>query len=309
MTGNSIKAPYIRDIILGICLCMVIFAIIFAFPLIGVFALIFLPLPVLFYRLKLGRNSGGIIVAVSFAALMVMTQGFGFDLLYFGVLLMTGFLIGECIERQMGIERTMILTGVGILGLGLAGLLVYSGLQGQSLGALFSDYMSQYFTMSRQVYSEMGIEEQQIQMLNSAIVFVLPGMFTISLMSTVWMNILIMKRLLEKKGIRLKNLENLNHYQAPDHLVWAVIILGILLFLPADALKYLSVNCLIVLMLVYFFQGIAIVSFFFQKKESPTALKVFCYSLIAVQLYVLLLVIGLGFFDNWINFRKLDTQK
>jgi len=62
-------------------------------------------------------------------------------------------------------------------------------------------------------------------------------------------------------------------------------------------------------MLVYFFQGIAVVSFFFQTKRSPTALRMFCYSLIAVQLYFLILVIGLGFFDNWINFRKLGTHE
>jgi len=82
-----------------------------------------------------------------------------------------------------------------------------------------------------------------------------------------------------------------------------------MLFLPMEAPKYVSINCLIVLMLVYFFQGIAVVSFFFQKKRSPTALRMFCYSLIAVQLYFLILVIGLGFFDNWINFRKLGTQE
>lgn len=306
MTGIP---PYFRDIVLGTTLCTGIFAIIFAFPLIGVFALVFLPLPVLFYRLKLGRNFGGIIVALSFAVLMILTRGFGFDLLYLGVLLMTGFLMGECIERQMGIERIMILTGIGILVLGMTGLFLYSGLQGQSLHSLFSDYLSQYLAMSRKLYTDMGIETDQINLLNSAIVFVLPGMFILSFMSTVWMNILIIKKLLGKKGIHLQSLKHLNHYRAPEYLVWIVIGLGLLLFLPVDALKYLSVNCLIAAMLVYFFQGIAIVSFFFQKKESPTVLKVFCYTLIAVQIYVLLLVIGLGFFDNWINFRKLGKQK
>jgi uncharacterized protein YybS (DUF2232 family) len=91
--------------------------------------------------------------------------------------------------------------------------------------------------------------------------------------------------------------------------VWAVIGFGVLLALPVGPVKYVGINCLIVLMLIYFFQGIAVISFYFQKKKSPTFLKVFCYGLIAVQIYFLILVVGLGFFDHWINFRKLEMQK
>jgi len=299
----------IKETIIGISLCILIFAIIFALPLLGVFALLFLPLPVLFYRLKLGRNSGAIIVVVSFIVLLIMTKGFAFDILYFGSLLITGFFLGECVERHMGIERTMIFTGLGVLGSAFSAFVLFMLFQNQTMTAIVSDYLSRYFGLTAQLYSDMGIEQNQIKMLNSAFLIVLPGMFLVSFMATIWMNILIIKNLLLRKGFVLKNLEALNQYKAPDFLVWVVIILSLMLFLPMEAPKYVSINCLIVLMLVYFFQGIAVVSFFFQKKGSPAALKVFCYSLIAVQLYFLILIIGLGFFDNWINFRKLGTQK
>ncbi len=286
-----------------------IFAIIFAFPLLGVFALLFLPLPVLFFRLKLGRNSGAIIVAVSFFVLLIMTRGLAFDILYFGSLLMTGFFLGECIEKHMTIERTMILTGVGVVGAAFAAFVLYTVFQGQTIHAIVSDYLTRYFSLTAQLYQNMGIEPAQIEAMNRVFLMVLPGMFVVSFLATMWMNILIIKRLLLRKGIVLSRMEQLNQYKAPEYLVWIVIALGLLLFLPMEAPKYVSINCLIVLMLVYFFQGIAVVSFFFEKKRSPTALKVFCYSLIAVQLYFLILVIGLGFFDNWINFRKLGTPK
>ncbi|MCP3942467.1 MAG: DUF2232 domain-containing protein [Desulfobacteraceae bacterium] len=294
---------------MGISLCILIFAIIFAFPLLGVFALLFLPLPVLFYRLKLGRNSSSAIMVISFLVLAIMTRGVAFDILYFGSLLMVGFILGECIERHLSIERTMIFTGLTIMGSAAVAFLLYTMFQDRTISAIVSDYLTHYFNLTTQLYTDMGIEQSQIKMLNSAFLLVLPGMFTVSFMTTIWINILIIKRLLLKKGIALKSIENLNQYKAPDHLVWLVIVLGMILFLPMEAPKYVSVNCLIVLMLVYFFQGIAVVSFFFQKKKSPVALRFFCYSLIAVQLYFLILVIGLGFFDNWIDFRKIGTQK
>ncbi len=297
----------IKESLIGISLCIVIFGIVFTFPFLGVFALLFLPLPVLFYRLKLGRNSGGLVVAVSFFILLLMARGLAFDVLYFGSLLMTGFFLGEYLERHFTIQKTMISTGLMVAGAAFAAFALYTITQGLTMGEILSDYLSRYFQMTAEIYSEMGMEQDQIEQLNSAFIVVLPGMFLVSYMTTIWMNILIIRSLLLRKGIRLKSIEHLNQYRVPDFLVWVVIGLGLTLMLPMDPLKIISINCLIILMLVYFFQGIAVVSFFFQKKKTPMVLKIFCYCLIAVQLYVLILVIGLGFFDNWINFRKLTT--
>jgi uncharacterized protein YybS (DUF2232 family) len=58
-------------------------------------------------------------------------------------------------------------------------------------------------------------------------------------------------------------------------------------------------------MTVYFFQGIAIVSFYFEKKHFPRTIRFLLYALIALQQLILLVVIGLGFFDLWVNFRRL----
>ncbi len=300
---------FIKETLLGISLCMLIFGAVLTFPLLGVFALLFLPLPVLYFRLKLGRNSGGMIVAVSFLLLMVMAKGMAFDVLYFGSLLMTGFFLGECLERHLTIQRTMILTTLMVAGAAVTAFALYTAIQGQTMAGILTEYLKHYFSMTAELYSEMGIEQDQIQQLNSAFMVILPGMFLVSYLTTIWLNILIIRNMLLKKGVTLKSIEHLNRYRVPDFTVWAVILTGLALMVPSEPVKIFAINCMIVLMLVYFFQGIAVVSFFFQKKKTPMVLKVFCYCLIALQLYVLILVIGLGFFDNWINFRKLATAE
>ncbi|MEX1299380.1 MAG: DUF2232 domain-containing protein [Desulfotignum sp.] len=309
MPPAIVNPSAIKDIVLGTCLCILTFAVSYTFPLLGVFALLLLPLPVLYFRLKLGRNSGSIIAVTSFLVLLVMSRGIAFDTLYFGALLMTGLFLGECIEQQCSIEKTMIFSVTGVLALSLAAFGVYAAFQEQGIGKMVQDYISQYLELTSELYTDMGIEKQQIDALNAAFVVVMPGMFIVSYMTTVWLNVLIIKRLLARIGIQLKSMAALNRFRAPDSLVWAVIGLGVLMVLPVGPVKYVVINCLIILLLIYFFQGIAVISFYFQQKESPTFLKVFCYGLIAVQIYFLILVIGLGFFDNWINFRKLETQK
>ncbi|WP_020588640.1 DUF2232 domain-containing protein [Desulfobacter curvatus] len=293
----------------GIIFCLLIYGVVFAAPLLGVFVLLFLPLPVLFYRLKLGRNSGALIAGVSFFILVLMAKGVAFDTLYFGLLLATGMVLGECLERHMSIQKTMGLTALTAAGAVFLALMVYTTSQGRTLSALMTDYINQSLNIAKQLSPDIGMDQDMTQKLISSMMIVMPGMFMISFVTTLWLNILIIRKLLESKGITIKSIERLNLYKAPDILVWAFIGCAMTLMIPAGPVKIFGINCLIVLMLVYFFQGIAVVSFFFQKKNVPMALKGFCYFLIAVQVYVLILVVGLGFFDNWIDFRKLSASR
>lgn len=313
-TGTLIQPTAIKDILTGILLCMLIIAIMYVIPLIGIFAWMFLPLPILFYRLKTGRNGSGIIMVASLAVLIVLTSDFAFNILYFGSILMTGFCLGEFIEKHLSIEKIMLYTGGIILGSCVAVLLIYSLTQPQGIEQIISNYISRYqalssrlFSESAQLYPEMKVDLEMLEKASSLFVIIFPGVFINSYFTMVWVNILLIKKVLLKKGIIVKSIENLNQWKAPDQLVFGVIALSILLFLPIGVLKYFAVNCLIILMFVYFFQGIAVASFFFQKKSVPFALRSFFYILIAIQPFFMFLVIGIGLSDIWINFRKLNT--
>jgi uncharacterized protein YybS (DUF2232 family) len=309
MSLSTTHAVFIRETLTGILFCLLIYGVVFAFPLLGVFVLLLLPLPVLFYRLKIGRNSGLLIAGVSFFILVLMAKGVALDTLYFGLLLATGMVLGECLEQHMSIQKTMGLASLIAAGVVFAALMVYTISQERTISTLMTDYMNQSLRIARQLSPEIGMDPDMTQKLISSMMIVMPSMFMISFMTTVWLNILIIRKILKLKGITIKSIEHLNLYKAPDMLVWAFIGCATALMIPASPVKIFGINCLIVLMLVYFFQGIAVVSFFFQQKNTPMALKGFCYFLIAVQVYVLILVIGLGFFDNWIDFRKLSASR
>jgi uncharacterized protein YybS (DUF2232 family) len=146
-----------------------------------------------------------------------------------------------------------------------------------------------------------------IDTIHYVLVRILPSICVALLLFVVWANILFIKTALKKKGLSLPSLENLNRWKAPEKLVWAAISLGVFLALPVKGLGLFGLNGIIVLMLVYFFQGIAIVSYFLEKKNFPVMLRVALYTIIAVQQLFLLIIVALGFFDTWINFRKLGS--
>ena len=314
MDGSLIQPTLIKNILTGILLCILIIAIIYIIPLLGVFAWMILPLPVLYYRLKTGRNSSGIIIAASMALLVVFTRNFAFNTFYFGSLLMTGFFLGEFIEKHLSVEKIILYTCFAVLGTCTAVLFIYSSTYSQGIDHLISNYISRYhalssqlFSESAQLYPEMKVDRQMLEKASSLFVLIFPGIFINSYLTMVWLNIILIKKVLVKKGIIVKSIENLNQWKTPDYLVFGVIALSVLIFLPIYPLKVIAINCLIILMFVYFFQGIAVASFFFQKKKWPFALRFFFYTLIAIQPLFMFLVIGFGLFDTWINFRKLDT--
>jgi len=314
VTGTLIQPTIIKDILTGILLCLLIIATMHIMPLIGIFAWVVLPLPILFYRLKTGRKGGGLIMVASLALLILFTSNFAFNILYFGSLLMTGFFLGEFLEKHLAVERIMIYTSLWVLGICMAVLLIYSTAKTQGIVTLISNYAERYQTLSAQLFSEsaqlypdMKVDPNVLEKAGSMFAMVFPGVFINSYLTMAWLNILFIKKILSRKGIIIKSIENLNQWKAPDYLVFGVIGLSILLFLPVGGFKLLAVNGLIILMFVYFFQGIAVVSYLFQKKSAPLGLRFFFYILIALQPLFMFLVIGFGLFDTWFNFRKLGN--
>jgi len=166
------------------------------------------------------------------------------------------------------------------------------------------------------LYQGMGMSEKNIEIISNSLdqiqyvlVRIIPALAVVSTLFVTWATLLLARPMLVGRKLLYPDFGPLNEWKAPDHLVWGAIGCGLVLLLPNSGIKLIGINGLLILMAVYFFQGIAIVSFFFEKKQFPRMLRFFIYSLVAVQQIMLLLVIGLGFFDMWLNFRKLSENK
>ena len=311
---KKIRAAILKDMLTGISLCLVIVAVTLYLPLLGFLMAILLPMPVLFYRLKLGRTMGAVIGAAVLCIIAAAAGQMSVDTLFYGALLLTGFTMGECIERQFSVAATGVCTCLVILGVVLFMVLAHTTVTGNALVPMVSAYVGTNLELTLKLYRDMGVSQEtmgvitdSLETIRYVLVRILPALMLSMLMVVVWSNILFIKKVLTQKQIHLSVLDHLNRWQAPELLVWAVIISGLGLFLPVSAVKIAGLNALIALLPVYFFQGIAIVSFFFEKKQVPRMVKVFVYGIIALQQIFLLVVVGLGFFDTWLNFRKLDT--
>jgi uncharacterized protein YybS (DUF2232 family) len=307
-------ADKIKDVVFGTAITISLFVITLQSPFFGFVCTVCIPLPTLFYRIKLGRKTGILVPAVALGSLMLLLGGVSVDGLYFFELVLTGFVLGELFERNLSVEKTLILTSAAVIVAGLGVLLVFSRAAGTDVGTLVAGYIKINLESTVALYESMGVSEENIRLITDSadrIVYVLvriaPAMAAAFALFVAWASLLLARPLFKRRNLIYPAFGKLNRWRAPDALVWPVIGCGAMLLIPDGGVKLVGVNGLMILMTVYFFQGIAIVSYYFDKKRFPRVLRVFLYALIALQQMVLLAVIGLGFFDVWVNFRKLGV--
>ncbi len=313
MTQQDQQLRMLREIITGIVISVILFLTSLYIPMLGFLIALVLPMPILFFRLKLGRNPAYIIALSVFTLITIITGGISTDILFYGALLTTALFIGEFLERRFSVEKVILYTCLSTLGICAAIFCVRVMISDQGAFSMISSYIKANLELTLKIYEDMGVARENIELISRSmdtiqfvLVRILPGIIVAMYMIVIWTNILFIKKILSKKGIRLSSLAGLNLWRAPERLVWIVILASLILLLPWKNIKIAALNFMIIMMPVYFFQGIAIISFFFEKKGFPLMLKIFIYSIIAIQQIFLLLIVGLGFFDTWLNFRKID---
>lgn len=99
-------------------------------------------------------------------------------------------------------------------------------------------------------------------------------------------------------------LDDWSRWAAPEPLVFVLVLGGAVLLLGMPAATTLGLNLLLVVGVVYFLQGLAIVGFFFRAKRVPLVLRVAGYLLIGAQQLLALVVAAVGLADLWVDFRR-----
>jgi len=281
---QTINREIYRDVLTGVMITMAIITVSVYMPLIGFFCSLFLPLPVLFYRSKLGRKIGLIVPGAAMTILLVLAGGISIDVVFFLEMLFLGFLLSELFEMNLSVEKTVMYACGGVLLTGVVGLVLYSNLSATGIYSLVSVYIAQNLEMTVALYQGMGASEEFVQKFSNSLeqiqyglIRIIPAMVTASFLLVTWSNLLMARPILKRRGLFIPEFGALKLWKAPDYLIWVLIGCGGLLMLPlpSNTLKIVGLNGLLVLLMIYFFQGIAIVSFFFEKKQFPRLLRVF----------------------------------
>lgn len=295
---HAIRDQHIpKDIISGIAFTL--------FLILGYVTALLVPLPILYYRTKIGRKSSLIIPAAMIIILTMIIKASMLDLVVFIGCMALGFLLSECYQLRLPIEKTILFSCVTVFTSGVLLLIFYSNVNQTGMYDLAFDQVS----VSLNQLLELGVIEEFPDKLVHIVTCLLPGVAVTGLLFIAWINVALSLPLLEKTGLRVPDFAPLDQWKAPEYLVWVVIILTMGLLIPSEPLNLLSMNVMCIMVLIYFFQGISIVAFFLKKTRIPFGLKALLYWFVFLQFPFNLLVSCFGFFDTWADFRKRGIKK
>jgi len=309
---KTVQQQPLKELLNGVTLVSIIMFAIFYIPVLGKPCLCFIPLPIMYYRLKFGRKPMMVLMTLTILIAIQSAGGLSIKTLLIAELLVLGSVMSEFIRKELSADEIILYT-TGILFLaGFFGLLYYSQMISTGIEKILTDHINYYVTMMMNIYRELGMPDDQLeqvaQSLNMIIFVLIPAISISFLMIVTWINLLAARVTFPSFQLTFPDFGSLNYWKSPDILVWGLIGAGSITLFPSDSLRILGSNVLMILMVIYFFHGIAVVSYFFEKKNVSRSVRIILYSFIIVQQLIVLLIIGIGLFDVWADFRKQNSE-
>jgi uncharacterized protein YybS (DUF2232 family) len=280
-----------------------------ALPAAGLVLFPFVPQPALYLGLKYGTRWGVAVLAGSFLLLAIFA---GADVAYiYGLFALVAGLLFFLLGRVRAIEY-LVASVAGVVFAAAGILLVAVFGTWTAVTQELHQSMTQHMTSALSAYEKMGLSKESLDLLREQVpqladtMFqLLPGLVFLSLALTVLVNVLLLCRRFPERRREWLAIDQLRDWKGPEPLVWGLIASGFVLFAPwLDALNVLALNILLVIAACYFAQGLAIIAFFFHKNNVPRFLRGITYVLIVFQQIFTLMVVGLGLFDLWGDFRR-----
>lgn len=295
---------------------LVLFAAPWVIPLVGPLVTFFSPMPLgLLYQTK-GPKAGrlGILLAALGAFLLIQFSdplGGGYYLLYFFAMAMV---MGEAICLRLPEDWTVGgSAGAAVVAVGFL-LMIGAMLSGQGPWQIWQAQWNLELQMVQGLYQDAGLDEASMKQLGLALeqfgrlVFHLaPGILASASLLVAWLNFLLIRRLGRRALAGIK-VGDLTMFRSPEKMVWPLIASAGVMVFTDGWLFWTGANLILVLGVVYFFQGMAVVAFWLKKKNAPPLLKIAIYVLVAVEFFLAILLAAVGLFDMWFNLRRLGKE-
>jgi len=308
------RLEVISKFLLALAASVVLFMSGIGLPPLGLILLPFVAQPLLMFGFKFGI-AGGIGVLCAAIVLVSFLAGEELAVIYGIFAVMAGMLL-TLLGRIRVIEYLVACVATAMLAL-TAGLSLYFF---GSWGAMFRDFrqgMVQQLDAAMRMQEKIGFSQESLAMLKERapqivdmMLEILPALLLLSFAFIVLINILYLGRRFPERRGQWFTLAQLREWKGPEALVWGLVACGFSLFITdLGVLRAVALNLLLVIGAFYFAQGLAVIGFFFHKNNVPRFLRGLTYVLIVFQQIFTLLVVGIGLFDLWGDFRRLSKDK
>lgn len=270
---------------------------------------ILVAVPAAYVFMRFGPVSGCSVVVLA-AVGSYLLGGLVNSINYFLQFGLVAILLPSLLRRGWSWDRAALMS-VAIVVLGSFLLLVgYANITGTTVSAWIDSYANAQVEQVMALYASAEVEPEKLQELKSIVeqmadylrysyagaAFLVTGLLTLLLL---WILTAVQRTDYSIPGIAFAT------WKAPELLIWPLIAAGFCFAFIEGALRQVSVNLLIAILPVYFLQGMAIVTHYFNRRQvSPVMRWVFYMMMVFLLQPISMVITSIGVFDLWIDFRK-----
>ncbi len=259
-----------------------------------------------------GLVGGGIVLGVCGA----LSGAFGFwaalgYLLQFGL---ASLFLPLLLRRGMAWDKAVLVSSLAIVAGILATLAGYAVRTGQTVLDLVEVFVKQEFDKAMAVYEKADLSVSQMaelrelaQQMADLLLLAYPGLIFTATGALLLLLVVFLARL--SRGDYPVPGTVFRDWKISEMMIWPLILAGFVVFFSHGLVQQIAVNLLIVLLPLYFLQGLAIVSSFFHRRNISPALRGLGYLMILFVAPIPYIVTGIGVFDLWVDFRKPRNKK
>lgn len=302
----------VKTLVRGTALCLASLMLALAggtIPIVGIFFGLLTPLPLILLSLKQGRVVallGVVAVGTCLAGLL----GSGYAWIFYIEFGLPAIVLAEAIHRQWAPEVSVAAGSLTVLVGGLGGLFILSWSAGGSLMDLLRHRLDIAVREAVALYSRVGVSPDEVETLirsgeevRSFLLTTSPGLFMTAALLSTSANFFLAKRGSAPVTVS-GGLTPVFTWRVPDWLVWVFIGSAALLLSGLPIAREIGFNGLLVMMAVYFLQGLAIATFWIRRLRLSPFVGFVGVALLFLQPLLLLLVTLVGLFDIWVVFRR-----
>jgi uncharacterized protein YybS (DUF2232 family) len=283
-----------------------------AFGFAAIIVNLFTPLPAAFVGMRQGSAAGGMTVALTLLVVLLTggpTQGVMY-LIQFGI---PGAVLPWLLNRGIAWDKAVVVTLSVMAVASLGGLLIFSAAAGQSplamVGGLIDKELAQTSTVMQEMFAGTDLPADQKQEVAHAVenmaMFLqkaYPGI-VVTVAGLMTLGLVLLLALLARGRYALPG-KSFPQWKAPEQLVWVLILSGFTVAFAGGMPATIALNVLVILLPVYFLQGLAVIDCFFRRKAFSPVIRTIGYLLVTLVNPLPMLVTGIGVFDLWADFRK-----
>jgi len=305
----------LRDLLFPVALVFGVVIAVLVFPPLGALLGIVAPAPLLFIYLQRGQVVGLILMGLVFAALFVLMSP-GQALLFVAEYVVMATIMAETIKARLTMDKCIFLSALGSMTLATFLMFVLFADRETSLTDFFQAQIQEHFNQSLNALESMGEKQADLTAMKEffeqssrTFASAYPAFIMVGSLITAAVNFFLVRIVwIKLYGDTLFRREKFSELILPDFLIWGLILSAGSLFLLGNPVGTVGMNLFAMVLLAYLFQGLAILVHILESKKVPKFLWALVFFIIIIQPLLMGLVIGLGIFDIWVDFRKIKQQ-